>query len=145
MILAVAVPADTVPPTASVIASASFTNALNVSVTVSFSKPCPGGGGFRCSSVDACNVSRWLNLPFIKILALPLSMLCWSYNAFSSQISCWIWTISLCISTLRARRVKKEFTSILQFVGLCWNFHVLLSLIGYFNLVYHCYYSLYLE
>ncbi|PKI59122.1 hypothetical protein CRG98_020488 [Punica granatum] len=47
---------DTVPPTANVTASASFTNALNVSVAISFSEPCPGRGGFRCSSTDACNL-----------------------------------------------------------------------------------------
>ncbi|KAK4776337.1 hypothetical protein SAY86_005025 [Trapa natans] len=52
---------DTVPPTAVVIASEPFTNDFNVSVTISFSEPCPrggggGGGGFRCPSVDACNL-----------------------------------------------------------------------------------------
>lgn len=50
--------ADTVPPTASVTASRSFTNASNVSVNISFSEPCNGGGGFGCSSVNTCNVSR---------------------------------------------------------------------------------------
>lgn len=53
-----ALSADTVPPTASVTASRSFTNASNVSVNISFSKPCNGGGGFGCSSVNTCNVSR---------------------------------------------------------------------------------------
>ncbi|KAK9926859.1 hypothetical protein M0R45_024068 [Rubus argutus] len=47
---------DTVPPTASVTASRSFTNASNVSVNISFSKPCNGGGGFGCSSVNTCNL-----------------------------------------------------------------------------------------
>ncbi|KAK9278936.1 hypothetical protein L1049_028518 [Liquidambar formosana] len=47
---------DTVPPTAYVTASTSFTNALNVSVNISFSEPCTGGGGFGCSSVNACNL-----------------------------------------------------------------------------------------
>ncbi|KAL5813853.1 hypothetical protein ACOSQ4_024494 [Xanthoceras sorbifolium] len=47
---------DTVPPTASVTASSSFTNALNFSVNISFTEPCAGGGGFRCSSVNACNL-----------------------------------------------------------------------------------------
>ncbi|XP_068638762.1 uncharacterized protein [Aristolochia californica] len=47
---------DTVPPTAYVSAESSFTNALNVSVDISFSKPCIGGGGFRCSSVNSCNL-----------------------------------------------------------------------------------------
>ncbi|XP_073108633.1 uncharacterized protein [Elaeis guineensis] len=46
---------DTVSPTAYVSAESSFTNASNVSVRVSFSKPCTGGGGFRCS-VDHCNL-----------------------------------------------------------------------------------------
>ncbi|XP_059442753.1 uncharacterized protein LOC132174986 isoform X2 [Corylus avellana] len=47
---------DTVPPTAYITASTPFTNALNVSVNISFSEPCTGGGGFGCSSVNACNV-----------------------------------------------------------------------------------------
>ncbi|XP_008791189.1 uncharacterized protein LOC103708166 [Phoenix dactylifera] len=46
---------DTVSPTAYVSAASSFTNASNVSVRVSFTEPCTGGGGFRCS-VDHCNL-----------------------------------------------------------------------------------------
>ncbi|XP_010251177.1 PREDICTED: uncharacterized protein LOC104593155 isoform X2 [Nelumbo nucifera] len=47
---------DTIPPTAYVTASTSFTNALNVSIDISFSEPCTGGGGFGCSSVNTCNL-----------------------------------------------------------------------------------------
>ncbi|KAG2675924.1 hypothetical protein I3843_12G028200 [Carya illinoinensis] len=47
---------DTVPPTANITALTPFTNALNVSVNISFSEPCTGGGGFECSSVNACNL-----------------------------------------------------------------------------------------
>ncbi|KAK0586077.1 hypothetical protein LWI29_000579 [Acer saccharum] len=47
---------DTVPPTAYVTASSSLTNKLNVSVNISFTEPCTGGGGFGCSSVNACNL-----------------------------------------------------------------------------------------
>ncbi|GKV18958.1 hypothetical protein SLEP1_g29266 [Rubroshorea leprosula] len=47
---------DTVPPTAFVTAWRPFTNALNVSVNISFSEPCAGGGGFQCPSVNACNL-----------------------------------------------------------------------------------------
>ncbi|KAK7846551.1 hypothetical protein CFP56_007898 [Quercus suber] len=47
---------DTVPPTAYITASTPFTNALNVSINISFSEPCTGGGGFVCSSVNACNL-----------------------------------------------------------------------------------------
>lgn len=47
---------DTVHPTAYISASTFFTNALNVSVNISFSEPCIGGGGFGCSSVNACNL-----------------------------------------------------------------------------------------
>ncbi|KAK3228156.1 hypothetical protein Dsin_008018 [Dipteronia sinensis] len=47
---------DTVPPTAYVTASSSLTNELNVSVNISFTEPCTGGGGFGCSSVNACNL-----------------------------------------------------------------------------------------
>ncbi|KAI9175004.1 hypothetical protein LWI28_026091 [Acer negundo] len=31
-------------------------NELNVSVNISFTEPCTGGGGFGCSSVNACNL-----------------------------------------------------------------------------------------
>ncbi|XP_021615967.1 uncharacterized protein LOC110617477 isoform X3 [Manihot esculenta] len=47
---------DTIPPTAYITASTSFTNALNVSVNISFSEPCSGGGTFGCSSVNTCNL-----------------------------------------------------------------------------------------
>lgn len=47
---------DTIHPTAYIWASTSFTNAPNVSVYITFSEPCTGGGGFRCSSVNACNL-----------------------------------------------------------------------------------------
>ena len=50
--------ADTIPPTAYITASKLFTNALNVSVNISFTEPCTGGG-FGCSSVNACNVSSF--------------------------------------------------------------------------------------
>ncbi|KAJ4973650.1 hypothetical protein NE237_006824 [Protea cynaroides] len=47
---------DTVHPTADVTATTSFTNALNVTVNISFSEPCIGGGGFGCLSVNTCNL-----------------------------------------------------------------------------------------
>ncbi|KAK2663734.1 hypothetical protein Ddye_002308 [Dipteronia dyeriana] len=47
---------DTVPPTAYVTVSSSLTNELNVSVNISFTESCTGGGGFGCSSVNACNL-----------------------------------------------------------------------------------------
>nr|XP_027123098.1 uncharacterized protein LOC113739892 isoform X1 [Coffea arabica] len=47
---------DTIPPTAFVTASTNFTNASKVLVYVSFSEPCIDGGGFQCSSPDACNL-----------------------------------------------------------------------------------------
>ncbi|CAG7869805.1 uncharacterized protein LOC103873166 isoform X1 [Brassica rapa] len=47
---------DTVSPTASVTASMPFTSAQNVSVNITFTEPCVGGGGFRCSSVNACDL-----------------------------------------------------------------------------------------
>ncbi|KAK3035346.1 hypothetical protein RJ639_034054 [Escallonia herrerae] len=46
----------TVAPTAYVTAATSFTSAPNVSVTISFSESCAGGGGFRCASANACNL-----------------------------------------------------------------------------------------
>lgn len=42
--------ADTVPPTATVAVESAFTAAPNVSVLVSLSEPCPGGGGFTCNA-----------------------------------------------------------------------------------------------
>ncbi|XP_049936469.1 uncharacterized protein LOC116264164 isoform X2 [Nymphaea colorata] len=47
---------DTVHPTASISASTSFTSALNLPVVVTFNKPCLGGGGFTCSSINACDL-----------------------------------------------------------------------------------------
>ncbi|KAM7272613.1 hypothetical protein ACFE04_027276 [Oxalis oulophora] len=47
---------DTIPPTAFVTALSPFTNAQNVSVNITFSEPCTGGGGFTCSSINACNL-----------------------------------------------------------------------------------------
>uniref|UniRef100_A0A2P2M3G2 Bacterial Ig-like domain-containing protein n=1 Tax=Rhizophora mucronata TaxID=61149 RepID=A0A2P2M3G2_RHIMU len=47
---------DTVPPTAYVTASTPFTNALNVTVNITFSESCTGGGGFGCSSTNTCNL-----------------------------------------------------------------------------------------
>ncbi|KAK4394718.1 hypothetical protein Sango_1626100 [Sesamum angolense] len=47
---------DTVKPTAYITAATSFTSASYVSVNISFSEPCGGGGGFRCPSVNACNL-----------------------------------------------------------------------------------------
>ncbi|KAF3784447.1 hypothetical protein EJ110_NYTH30086 [Nymphaea thermarum] len=47
---------NTVHPTASISASTSFTSALNLPVMVTFNKPCLGGGGFTCSSVNACDL-----------------------------------------------------------------------------------------
>ncbi|KAK9995733.1 hypothetical protein SO802_020419 [Lithocarpus litseifolius] len=50
---------DTVPPTAYITTSTPFTNALNVSINISFSEPCTGptgGGSFVCSSVNDCNL-----------------------------------------------------------------------------------------
>ncbi|KAM7465314.1 hypothetical protein LguiB_012876 [Lonicera macranthoides] len=47
---------DMVPPTAYVTAGMSLTNAPYVSVNISFSEPCSGGGGFSCASVNACNL-----------------------------------------------------------------------------------------
>ncbi|XP_031105543.1 uncharacterized protein LOC116010330 isoform X1 [Ipomoea triloba] len=43
---------DTVPPTAYLMASTSFTNATNITVNISFTEPC----GFGCSSVNSCNL-----------------------------------------------------------------------------------------
>lgn len=51
--------ADTVKPTAQITGAANFTSASRVSVNITFSEPCGGGAGFGCSSVNACNVSRW--------------------------------------------------------------------------------------
>lgn len=47
---------DTVPPTASVSAAESFTNAVNILANITFSEPCPGHGGFKCTSVSECDL-----------------------------------------------------------------------------------------
>ncbi|CAL5203314.1 unnamed protein product [Lathyrus oleraceus] len=46
---------DTIPPTAYVTASTTFTSSSNVSVNISFTEPCIGEG-FGCKSVNACNL-----------------------------------------------------------------------------------------
>ena len=72
--------ADTVSPTAYITTSTPFTNALNVSINISFSEPCTGptgGGSFVCSSVNDCNVSRRLTntLNWFYILYSILALL----------------------------------------------------------------------
>ncbi|KAD2806044.1 hypothetical protein R6Q59_028973 [Mikania micrantha] len=50
---------DTVPPTAYITASTSFTNTSFVTAYISFSEPCSGGGdgdGFKCSSAKNCGL-----------------------------------------------------------------------------------------
>ncbi|EPS71402.1 hypothetical protein M569_03352 [Genlisea aurea] len=47
---------DTIKPTAQITAATTFTNGSHVPVNISFSEPCGGGGGFRCSSVNDCNL-----------------------------------------------------------------------------------------
>ncbi|KAH6770632.1 transmembrane protein [Perilla frutescens var. hirtella] len=47
---------NTVKPTAQITGGTDFTSASRISVDISFSEPCGGGGGFRCSSVNACNL-----------------------------------------------------------------------------------------
>ncbi|KAL3824855.1 hypothetical protein ACJIZ3_020884 [Penstemon smallii] len=47
---------DRVNPTAYITSATSFTSAPRVSVNISFSEPCGGGGGFRCSSTNSCNL-----------------------------------------------------------------------------------------
>ncbi|KAJ0890355.1 hypothetical protein HanRHA438_Chr09g0422841 [Helianthus annuus] len=51
---------DTVPPTAYVTASTSFTNASIVSAFIIFSESCSGSGGFGCSSANDCSVTSCL-------------------------------------------------------------------------------------
>ncbi|KAL5059272.1 hypothetical protein RYX36_030876 [Vicia faba] len=46
---------DTIPPTAYVTASTTFTSSSNVSVNISFTESCIGEG-FGCKSVNACNL-----------------------------------------------------------------------------------------
>ncbi|CAN8278206.1 unnamed protein product [Cochlearia groenlandica] len=47
---------DTISPTAFVTAAMPFTSAQNMSVNITFTEPCFGGGGFSCSSVNACDL-----------------------------------------------------------------------------------------
>ncbi|XP_075492963.1 uncharacterized protein LOC142530922 isoform X2 [Primulina tabacum] len=47
---------DTLNPTAYITAATSFTSTSEVPINISFSEPCGGQGGFRCSSVNACNL-----------------------------------------------------------------------------------------
>ncbi|XP_073016547.1 uncharacterized protein [Primulina eburnea] len=47
---------DTINPTAYVTTPTPFTSASHVLVNISFSEPCGGGGGFRCSTIKTCNL-----------------------------------------------------------------------------------------
>ncbi|KAG9445995.1 hypothetical protein H6P81_012123 [Aristolochia fimbriata] len=47
---------DTIPPTATLVPDRNFTNARSVMLDISFSEPCPGKGGFKCSAASNCNV-----------------------------------------------------------------------------------------
>ena len=49
--------ADTVAPTAVVVAGAAFTNAQNVTVNITFSEICEHDGGFVCTNSSFCEVS----------------------------------------------------------------------------------------
>ncbi|XP_042950589.1 uncharacterized protein LOC122282682 isoform X3 [Carya illinoinensis] len=65
-----------VPPTAYIAALKPFTNALNVSVNINFSEPCIGdGGGFKCSSTNACNL-----LVYGAGQVIPSSLIIWQPN-----------------------------------------------------------------
>ncbi|KZV43374.1 hypothetical protein F511_21966 [Dorcoceras hygrometricum] len=46
----------TVNPTAYITATTSFTSTSHVPINISFSEPCGGEGGFRCTSIKACNL-----------------------------------------------------------------------------------------
>ncbi|XP_057861684.1 uncharacterized protein LOC131069102 isoform X2 [Cryptomeria japonica] len=48
---------DTISPTASVSTQENFTGAANVLVSIRFSEPCPGRGGFKCTSVRDCDLT----------------------------------------------------------------------------------------
>lgn len=49
--------ADTISPTAVVDAGQAYTNAVNVTVNITFSKACNNGGGFVCTGTNSCDVS----------------------------------------------------------------------------------------
>lgn len=49
--------ADTIPPTAVVDAGQTYTNAVNVTVNITFSEVCDQDGGFVCPSTSSCDVS----------------------------------------------------------------------------------------
>ena len=73
--------ADTVHPTAYISASTSFTNAPNVTVYISFSEPCTGEGGFKCSTVENCHVSCWSANLLLYDLGQSIK-LCFSFFLF---------------------------------------------------------------
>ncbi|XP_026383362.1 uncharacterized protein LOC113278845 [Papaver somniferum] len=47
---------DTIPPTASITSETSYTNAMGVSIDITFSEACTKGGGFNCINASSCDV-----------------------------------------------------------------------------------------
>ncbi|KAF9625909.1 hypothetical protein IFM89_027686 [Coptis chinensis] len=48
--------AYTIPPTASISTERSYTNAERIAITIAFSEPCTGQGGFKCINVSTCDI-----------------------------------------------------------------------------------------
>ncbi|KAF5206955.1 transmembrane protein [Thalictrum thalictroides] len=47
---------DTIPPTASITTERMYTNAENAILTITFSEPCTGQGGFKCINASTCDI-----------------------------------------------------------------------------------------
>ena len=67
--------ADNTPPTAAIDAGPTFTNAVNLTVFVRFSKNCSTGGAFECSSTSSCDVSY--PCPLLYLHCVKLADLIW--------------------------------------------------------------------
>ncbi|KAL9680268.1 hypothetical protein QQ045_018146 [Rhodiola kirilowii] len=86
---------DTVAPTAYVLTSAPFTNALNVTLDISFSEPY---AGFTCSSAKDCNLNMCPNE--------SLSVRSWQSHASHAQHSPAEW-YSLLVALSNAVQVER--------------------------------------
>jgi len=87
-----------------------------VSVNISFTEPCIGGGGFGCKSVNACNVSRWLTkVAYISEVKLSI-LLCiyWRSLIILPQSLTYCFVISVQLLVYGAGQVIPSSFRVLQ-------------------------------
>ncbi|XP_026383259.1 uncharacterized protein LOC113278708 [Papaver somniferum] len=61
---------DTIPPTASITSETSYTNAMRVSIDITFSEACTKGGGFKCINASSCDASLAVYLQIFRFVLI---------------------------------------------------------------------------